>query len=69
MANSVIKQELDVIESSLETTAAHLEGLANDGFGWTKPDAEAERQRFRAALRENAARLRQLAARVRVGEE
>ena len=66
---SVLKQELDIIENQLLTTANHLEGLSNDGFGWTKPDAEKDRQRFRAALRENAATLRQLAARVNVRDE
>ena len=53
-----------MIESQLLDTASHLEGLSNDGFGWTKPEAERERLRFRAALRENADRLRKLAARV-----
>jgi hypothetical protein len=66
---STIMQELRVVENMLHTIAGHLEGLANNGFGWTKPDAEAERQRFRAALRENAEQVRQVAQRVCIREE
>lgn len=66
MANSTMRQELDVIEDGVGTVADYLEGLANDGFGWTKPEAEKDRQRFRAALRENADQLRKLAKRISV---
>jgi hypothetical protein len=62
-----ITRELTDIEHRLLDLATHLEGLANDGFGWTKPEAEADRQRFRQALRVNAEQLQKLAARVRVG--
>jgi len=46
------------ISNAVQDVAAHLDGLANDGFGWTKPEAEAERRRFREALRTNADALR-----------
>lgn len=59
-----ITTELDRIAGDVLTTASHLEGLANNGFGWTKPEASREREGFRAALRENADQLRTLAARV-----
>lgn len=49
------------ISVGLLTVAAHLEGLANNGFGWTKPECEKERQGHRAALRTNAQELRDLA--------
>lgn len=62
--HSVIRQELDIIESRLQSAATNLEGLANDGFGWAKPEADAEVRRYRDAVRENADRIRELAARL-----